>query len=389
MSKWPIISLVEVAAPKRGSVNPFNFPKEIFDLYSIPAYDCGMPEIVTGDHIGSSKQIVAPGDVLLSRIVPHIRRVWVAGENMGRRMIASGEWIVFNNPQISPRFLHYFLLGDPFHNQFMQTVSGVGGSLLRAKASETFKIRIPLPPLPEQERIVKLLDEADALRKLRNKSDKRSMELIPALFNEMFGDSKTNPFGWKESKLSDSCIKIADGTHFSPPPVNCGVPYITAKHLRPYGLDFDRDPTYVSKERHDEIYKRCDPRNGDVLYIKDGATTGIAAINHYDFEFSMLSSLALLRCEPTKCCSEYLCEWLNNKDVKSTMLDQMSGSAIKRLTLVKIKKSKILLPPLPLQKEFASRVSEIRAMESEQSSSRQSLDALFQSMLHRAFQGEL
>jgi type I restriction enzyme S subunit len=249
--------------------------------------------------------------------------------------------------------------------------------------------KVPLPPLPEQERIVKLLDEADALRKLRNQADKRSAEIIPALFNEMFGDPAINPFGWKVSTLSSSCIKIADGTHFSPPPVSSGVPYITAKHLRPYGLDFYRDPTYVSSEKHNEIYKRCDPRYGDVLYIKDGATTGIAAINHYNFEFSMLSSLALLRCEPTKCCSEYLCEWLNNKDVKSTMLDQMSGSAIKRLTLVKIKNSRILLPPIVLQKEFAASVSEFRAMVSKQSSSCQSLDALFQSMLHRAFQGEL
>ena len=49
-------------------------------------------------------------------------------------------------------------------------------------------IDIPVPPLAEQERIVKLLDEADELRKLRAQADRRTADLIPALFHEMFGD---------------------------------------------------------------------------------------------------------------------------------------------------------------------------------------------------------
>jgi type I restriction enzyme S subunit len=55
--------------------------------------------------------------------------------------------------------------------------------------------------LPEQERIVKLLDEADALQKLRAQSDRRASDLIPALFHEMFGDPESNPFGWPTLKI--------------------------------------------------------------------------------------------------------------------------------------------------------------------------------------------
>ena len=54
-----------------------------------------------------------------------------------------------------------------------------------------------------------------------------------------------------------------------------------------------------------------------------------------------------------------------------------------------LKALRIYLPPFKLQEEFASRVSEIRAVQTEQSASRCRLDDLFQSMLHRAFQGEL
>ena len=248
---------------------------------------------------------------------------------------------------------------------------------------------IPVPPLAEQSRIVKLLDAADEMRNLRAQADSRSVQLIPALFHEMFGDPTANPRNWPETTLGDACQKLTDGTHFSPPPTERGVPYITAKHLREYGLDFEREPTFISPEHHREIYARCDPKRGDVLYIKDGVTTGLAAVNRYDFEFSMLSSLALMRPDPRKCVSEFLCAWLNDKAVKALMLEQMAGAAIRRLTLVKLKKAPILLPPLSSQKEFGRRVTEIRELKAEQAASRRRGEDLYQSMLHRAFSGEL
>ena len=129
----PSIELGEIMASNSGSVDPSKYPDEIFDLYSVPAFDNRHPEVVPGRAIGSNKQIVAPGDVLLSKIVPHIRRSWVVGNKRGRRIIASGEWIVFRSKLIEPSYFRHVLVGDPFHIQFMQTVSGVGGSLLRAR----------------------------------------------------------------------------------------------------------------------------------------------------------------------------------------------------------------------------------------------------------------
>ena len=109
-----------------------------------------------------------------SRIAPHIRRAWVVEEGTEKRLIASGEWIVFRGAAIKSQYLRYFLLGDPFHAQFMQTVAGVGGSLLRARQTEVAKIEVPLPPLAEQERIVRILDEAEAVRRLRAQADQQT-----------------------------------------------------------------------------------------------------------------------------------------------------------------------------------------------------------------------
>src|SRR5688572_13541514 len=125
MNAIPTIALKELMAPRIGNVDPSKFGDEVFDLYSIPAYDRAMPDSVAGKDIGSSKQMLQTGDVLLSKIVPHIRRSWIVGKDNGRRIIGSGEWIVFRNKQMDPNYLRHVLLSDSFHSNFMNTVSGV------------------------------------------------------------------------------------------------------------------------------------------------------------------------------------------------------------------------------------------------------------------------
>ena len=75
--KWDTVSLGDIALQRGGSVDPKKHPDEVFELYSIPAFDAGAPEILPGADIGSSKKIVQPNDVMISRIVPHIRRACV------------------------------------------------------------------------------------------------------------------------------------------------------------------------------------------------------------------------------------------------------------------------------------------------------------------------
>jgi len=156
------VALGDLMVSRGGSVDPAKFPDEKFDLYSIPAFDRGTSDIVQGADIGSTKQVVRPGDVLLSKIVPHIRRSWVVGPSRGHRVIASGEWIVFRSSAAHPPYLRHVLTGDPFHAQFMATVSGVGGSLLRARPAFVARIDVPLPPIEEQRRIAEVLDRAAA-----------------------------------------------------------------------------------------------------------------------------------------------------------------------------------------------------------------------------------
>lgn len=160
-SDHDIVPLSRFMKPKVETTDPRKEPKAVYELWSIPAYDAGNAEVIRGADIGSQKKLVFPGEILLSRIIPHIRRVCVVPKNIGdRSQVASTEWIVFENREqdILPEYLRSILMSDSFHARFMQTITGVGGSLSRANPTAVGEIEIPLPPLEEQERIITELD---------------------------------------------------------------------------------------------------------------------------------------------------------------------------------------------------------------------------------------
>jgi type I restriction enzyme S subunit len=159
--------------------------------------------------------------------------------------------------------------------------------------------------------------------------------------------------GWRSARLGDVCEKITDGTHRSPSNGATGIPYITAKNIRAFTID-TTELTFVSPEDHADIYKRCDPRYGDVLYIKDGATMGIAAVNRLPYEFSMLSSVALLRPKSNTLDPEFLAAWLNHPSTLRSVREDQTGSAIKRMVIGQIVALPIALPPLAEQRRIAA-----------------------------------
>jgi type I restriction enzyme S subunit len=105
--------------------------------------------------------------------------------------------------------------------------------------------------------------------------------------------------------------------------------------------------------------------------------------------FNVGTALMLFRVEPKVATPEFLCALILSPAIQKVIWSLVGGSASPHLNVGDVKEFVAALPPLPLQKEFAARVSQIRAVQAEQSASRHRLDELFQSMLHRAFQGEL
>ena len=159
---------------------------------------------------------------------------------------------------------------------------------------------------------------------------------------------------WKTLRLGDVASKIQDGTHFSPASSHGPFRYLTSRNVRFGYIDLTASG-WVSESEHRVIYRRCDPRRGDILLTKDGANTGNAAINTLDEQFSLLSSVAMLRFNPSEHVPGFYLQYLLSPRGQGQLKSQMSGNAITRLTLTKIKN---LLVPVPLFHE-QRRIAEI------------------------------
>ena len=152
---WICGTYGELNQHKNKSVNPMDSPKEHFELYSVPIYDKGMPEYLIGKDIGSTKQSVDKGDVLLCKINPHLNRSWVIEHyRTDLTCIASSEWLIFHSDALFPEYARMFFMSPGFRSLMLSNVSGVGGSLMRARASAVEKYPIWIPPIKEQIRIM-------------------------------------------------------------------------------------------------------------------------------------------------------------------------------------------------------------------------------------------
>jgi type I restriction enzyme, S subunit len=172
------------------------------------------------------------------------------------------------------------------------------------------------------------------------------------------------PETWQWVRLSQVLAKLTDGTHHSPPNGPTGaVRYITAKNIKPDGISLS-EITFVSKEVHAEIYARCNPEKGDILYVKDGATTGVVTINDLDEPFSMLSSVALLKL-PVGLYNRLIVYFLRSPFFYDQMRGFMKGAAITRVTLKRMAPALLPIPPAHEQHRIVAKIGELMCLCSE------------------------
>ena len=157
---WEWTCMAEVNEYNSASVDPSKSPDNDFELYSVPAYETGMPEFVKGKDISSTKKSVSQNDVLLCKINPHLNRAWIVSHyKKNIPCLASSEWIIFRNGAIHTPFLSFCFISPYFKELMLSNVSGVGGSLMRAQPAIVYKYPFPLPPINEQRRIVAAIQE--------------------------------------------------------------------------------------------------------------------------------------------------------------------------------------------------------------------------------------
>jgi type I restriction enzyme, S subunit len=252
--------------------------------------------------------------------------------------------------------------------------------------SDVRRIPVPVPPVAEQERIVKLLDEADELRKLRAQADRRASDFIPALFHDVFGDPASNMKGWPQFTLGEMCQVVTGNT----PPRD--KPELYGNFIEWVKAD-DIDAARGVVDRASELLSQQGATRGRVVPAGSVIVTCIAgSLGHIgdaaiaDRKVAINQQLnALLSYD--KVDSIFL--WQLVRSLKKVIQRRTTSDMIRIINKSAFAGITGIRPPLGLQREFAAAVRKFRELQDEQRASRERLDALFQSMLHRAFRGEL
>lgn len=295
------------------------------------------------------------------------------------------------------RYLYYALLAKS--RQILNDAYGGAQPNISPNKIGEYEFYFP-PELKDRIRIADAIEtqftRLDAaiksLKTIQAKLEIYRQSVLKAAFENRYQES-----GAGMVKMSDVCEKVQDGSHFSPKKQYAEKApgkylYVTAKNIRSWGVDIN-NVTYVDRGFFEEIYKRCDPRKGDLLLTKDGVNTGDSAINTLDEPFALLSSVALLRGKGELLSNKFLKLYLDSPYGKKSITGSMTGTAIKRIILKRLKDAVIPVIPLTEQKqlvaEIESRFSVIDKVEETVNNTLLKAERLRKSILKAAFEGEL
>lgn len=305
-------------------------------------------------------------------------------------------WLVLkqNGQKIFDTEFLYYLLSSPY--VFKQFDYLAAGSTVRnLNIALVSSVEVPIPPLPEQQRIVSILDEAfAAIAKAKANAElnlRNAKELFESYLQGVF-EKKGN--GWECKELMEVCEQITDGSHFSPKSTNEGeYPYITVRDIDNDLIDFTKCK-FINKTDYQSLLKNgCKPNNGDLLFSKDG-TVGKVSLVDFEKDFVVLSSLAIISPKKDKLDSAFLKYILKNPLFLQKAIGMKTGVAIRRIILKNLKQIEISFPKsLKEQQTIVRQLDALRAetqkLEAVYQKKIDDLEELKKSILQKAFAGEL
>ena len=331
--------------------------------------------------LASSKFKFTAQHVLYGKLRPYLAKISCPDFNG----ICSTDILpILPGPKLERRFLCHFLL-QPTMVDYANS-QAAGANLPRLSPTTLAQFEIPLPPLAEQRRIAEVLDRAEALRTKRRAALAQLDALTQSLFLDLFGDPATGAKKFSTARLG-AVTTFIDYRGLSPNKQPSGVRLVTARNIK-RGW-FESEPQeFIPADEYESWMTRGMPRAGDVLFTTEGHTLGSAALLPR-FEKAALAQRLIALHPKEKLCSEYLLQVVLDRIFQREVYRRATGSAARGISSKQLAEILVAIPPLALQREFARRVTAVESLKTAQRASLAELDALFATLQHRAFRGEL
>jgi type I restriction enzyme S subunit len=286
-------------------------------------------------------------------------------------------------PNLIDQEYYLYALKTPFvQRQLYERAAST--TVLGIKSSELQQVRIPLPPLAEQKWIASIAQKADRLRRSRRYALQLSDTYLRSVFLEMFGAQQPS---YERMTLSEVCLKVFDCKHYTPPYVPEGIPLIKTNDVVPGFFQFG-NTVYVSLEEYEKLTDVNKPEQGDIVFAREGSF-GVASYIADNRKYAIGQRMMLLRADKRKVNPIYLTHFINSPPTKENLLKVSMGTTVQRVNVGDVKNLPVSIPPLPLQEKFAQIVQKFDRLRTQQREAERQAEHLFQTILHRAFRGEL
>jgi type I restriction enzyme S subunit len=387
---WPAVPLQEVADIERSSVKPEEIASgtSYLGLEHIESGGAiiGREQVENGD-LASNKFIFGPHHILYGKLRPYLAKIALPDFEG----ICSTDILpVLPSQRVDRSYLAHFLR-QPAMVEFASSRS-TGANLPRLSPKSLAEFPIPLPPLEEQRRIAGILDQADALRRLRTRALDKLNTLGQAIFHEMFGDPVSNNRDWPTAELGVAGIMVSDGNYAEKYPkasdfVDSGVPFVRANNIA-NGTVSSADLRFISEEKH-ALLKKGHLEANDVLITTRGKIGNVAIVPPQFHDANINAQLVLLRCTGRALRPRFLMHLLAQPSTQRVFEKIQTGVALKQLPVKRLKALEIIVPSAEQQQLFEDRIVQITASVSSSLRATSNLQNLFASLQHRAFRGEL
>jgi type I restriction enzyme, S subunit len=402
---WSLVSLEDLAVSEKGSIRrgPFggSLKKEIFvndgylvyeqqhaiaDDFSLGRYF--IDEVKYKEMEGFN---VLPDDLIIS-CAGTIGKIAIAPDDSRPGIINQALMRIRpDRDKILPIYLKRYLESPIAQREIFSKSSGSALKNLVA-ISEIKKSKIPLPPLEEQKRIVAILDKADRVRRKRQEAIRLTEELGRSIFLDMFGDPVTNPKEWEEISLG-KISKVQGGLQITPKRKvnNLEVPYLRVANVYRDKLNLEeiklisvteQELTRTALEKGDLLIVEGHGNNQEIgrSSVWDGSIANCVHQNH----------LIRVRVDGDKADPYYVSNFLNSAGGRRQLTKcSKTTSGLNTISSSNVKAIQILLPPIEKQKKYIELQTKILAGYKKLSLHSSDSENLFNSLLQRAFRGEL
>ena len=327
----------------------------------------------------ASKYEVTDGDVLISWSASLGVYIWHGEKAVLNQHIFK---VVFDKERISKDFFVH-QVGLILEN----AASDAHGATMKHLTKPVFDaLPFYLPPYEKQCEIAEVLDKVTSLISLRKQQLAKLDELVKARFVEMFGDPVYNEMHWETKRLIDICRTIVDCPHSTPhyTTKDTGYKCIRTSAVKKNKILWEKVEC-ISKQEYEERIKRKRPEKGDVIYTREGAILGIAAVIDRDYNVALGQRSMLLSPDIYKCTPCFLSMAMNFDSFLGKALGGVSGSASPHINVGDIKALEIIAPPIEIQNQFSTFVEQVDQQKQTVQESLEKLELMKKALMQEYF----